>query len=529
LKVTILIVIIAIPFAICIVSSSANSAFADGMPNPAIITVNGTNYEIEFNTVNAAINTISPNFHSYIRNSLDMNITADKLHYGNITMTLTKDAIANIFCIPRSDVDRFLNGTSDYDFGAVVDNYFESITKSSAGNLASLTFIIPPGSTNASLANQFVGMAVDPLVQFKGIPDAGIYRPGQQVMLNGTLVDGCGRNLNEGNVELTADSFNVTAATEKQVPVNKNDSKFSIAFTIPKDIKSGSYNATLYGTSGDLTGSATIYFIVEKAGESNIPFSLKTDVGTYEIPYHSKQGEIIDVSPYFAGNSLSVQYYATQNGTMEILFPRELMDFVIGNIGKVTVQDNDVTYPSYPESADPLYRIFDVPIVAGRHFIDFEASKYESYAPLDRFGTQAIKLGDRYYAIPYSITDGIIQEFDADPYEKYLTVEVIRSANGGHLHLELPRNVIDSVRNGKDSHFVVTDSINTFGYGRPIAYTESQNNSSNSRILDIDFPAADRNFIEIRGSQMIPEFPFAILIFIVSIISLIAFYKIQAC
>src|SRR6185312_1547879 len=177
-----------------IMGLSSNVAFAS-----SIITVNDTQYEIVFDTVNSTVSSILPYLNSYAVNSLNMNITGDKQYNGSVTLTLTKDALANIFCIPKFDVDNYLKNNNS--IFALIDGIREEhIKTSSTDNNVSLTFDVQAGSKNAIITNGFVGMAVEPLVDFKGIPEVDIYRPDQQVIFNGTLVDACGRHLGEEKI-----------------------------------------------------------------------------------------------------------------------------------------------------------------------------------------------------------------------------------------------------------------------------------------------------------------------------------------
>jgi len=239
-----------------------NIAFAD--ISKSVISVNDTQYDITFNTENSSINKISPNLHSYVYNSLDMNITSNKQYNGSLTLTLTKDAVANIFCITRSDVDNYLKSSSAFDVR--VDNNHENFTTSTTTDEVSLTFDIPKGSQNATIVNEFVGMAVSPLVYFKGIPQTGTYSSGQDVIFNGTLVDACGRHLGVEKVYFTAEQLNVT----KEV-TSDTQGKFSINFTIPANIESGNYTSKIemyqYGLAYPLSGVETLYL---KVGTNNM-------------------------------------------------------------------------------------------------------------------------------------------------------------------------------------------------------------------------------------------------------------------
>jgi len=497
---------------------SSNVAFAS-----SIITVNDTQYEIVFDTVNSTVSSILPYLNSYAVNSLNMNITGDKQYNGSVTLTLTKDALANIFCIPKFDVDNYLKNNNS--IFALIDGIREEhIKTSSTDNNVSLTFDVQAGSKNAIITNGFVGMAVEPLVDFKGIPEVDIYRPDQQVIFNGTLVDACGRHLGEEKIYYTAEQLNVT----KQV-MSDSKGKFSINFTIPENTESGHYTSKIEMYSKDLSGAKTIYLIIEKKGESNIPFLFKTDFGSFEIPYHFDHGEVIDVNQDFIENSLSIEYYATKNGTMEILFPKTLMDLVSANIGSTTVTTGYQDLTKFPERLDSEnHRIFDIPVFEGKNFINIKIPKYGSDAEYNNAGLQALTIDNTFYPVPYNITGGIIQNFYANHYFKRITVETIGANGGGHLHLELPRNILDSIQNGKDTRFLVTDTLIVNGLQgdtKPAHYTESQTNAD-TRTLEIDFPQG-RSFVEIKGTQIVPEFPFAVPVMLIGLVASIAFYSVK--
>lgn len=234
-----------------------NIAFAD--ISKSVISVNDTQYDITFNTENSSINKISTNLHSYVYNSLDMNITGDKQHNGSLTLTLAKDAVANVFCITRSDVDNYLKSGNAFDVR--VDNNRENFTTSATNDEVSLTFDIPKGSQNATIVNEFVGMAMSPLVHFKGITQTGTYSSGQDVIFNGALADACGRHLGVEKVYFTAAQLNVT----KEV-TSDTKGKFSINFTIPANTESGNYTSKIemyqYSLAYPLSGVETLYLNV---------------------------------------------------------------------------------------------------------------------------------------------------------------------------------------------------------------------------------------------------------------------------
>jgi len=503
-----------------ILISGIGFAFAD--TSKSIITVNDTQYQIVFNTVNSTVNTILPDLHSYMRNSLDMNITSDKQYNGSMTLTLTKDAVANVFCIRRDSVDIYLQ--NNQAFFAIIGNNYESLRTSTSNDNVSLTFDVRAGSKNATIVNQFVGMGVAQLVDFKGIAEAGIYRPNQNVVFNGTLVDDCGRHLGVEKIYLTAEQLNVT----KEV-MSDSKGKFSINFTIPENVKSGNYKSKIEMYSkNNLSGSQMLYLVIEKERETNIPFLFKTDFGSFEIRYHFDHGEILDVSQYFIGDSISVQYFATQNGTMEILFPKALMALVSENVGTTMVTTAHQDFYNFPERMDLENRIFDIPVYKGRNFIDISIPKEGSHAVYNNAGLQAVMVGEKLYPIPYNITDGIIQNLLVDTFHKQIRVEIIGAQGGGHLHIKLPRYILDSVQENHDKKFSLTDTMIVDGLPsgtKSIDYIES-NTTEKSRALEINFPQ-HRSFIDIQGTTVIPEFPFAIPVLLISILSIIVFYRIR--
>ncbi|MDE1862983.1 MAG: hypothetical protein KGI33_08735 [Thaumarchaeota archaeon] len=252
--------------AILNITLCANTVLAD--LSKSVINVNDTKYDITINAEHESVNAILPNLHSYVYNSLDMNITSDKQYNGSLTLTLTKDAVANIFCITRSDLDNH-HLKSGSGFNVLVDNNRENFTMSTTNNNIFLTFEIPKGSQNATIFNEFVGMAVSPLVYFKGIPQTGTYSSGQDVIFNGKLVDACGRHLGIEKVYFTAEQLNIT----KEV-ASDTKGKFSINFTIPANTEPGNYTSKIemyqYDLAYPLSGVEALYLNVKTNNMNNI-------------------------------------------------------------------------------------------------------------------------------------------------------------------------------------------------------------------------------------------------------------------
>ena len=149
----------------------------------------------------------------------------------------------------------------------------------------------------------------------------------------------------------------------------------------------------------------------------------------------------------------------------------------------------------------------------------------DTISSVEIVGLKPLNIDGKLYPVPYNITGGIIQQFYADSFTKKLTIQVIGGVNGGHLHLQLSRKIMDSIQGGKDARFVVTSEPFEDANKKQLNYVETQT-STETRTLTISFPK-DRSTIEITGTMIVPEFPFAMPILLVSITSLIIFYKMK--
>ncbi len=140
-------------------------------------------------------------------------------------------------------------------------------------------------------------------------------------------------------------------------------------------------------------------------------------------------------------------------------------------------------------------------------------------------GLKPLNIDGRLYPVPYNITGGIVQEFYADSSTKKLTVEVIGGENGGQLQLQLSRKIMDSIQDGKDTRFVVSSGTVDDVNKKQLNYTEIQTNTE-TRTLEIDFPQ-DRSVIELTGTMIVPEFPLPAITLVISLSSLLVFYRIK--
>lgn len=117
------------------------------------------------------------------------------------------------------------------------------------------------------------------------------------------------------------------------------------------------------------------------------------------------------------------------------------------------------------------------------------------------------------YELTYSITGGVLTQASPDQEADSLILN-IDSISNGTLLVQLPRSVIDAKFEGADDDFfVLIDGLET-------DFDESK--TAADRTLTISFPAGTEE-IEIIGTNVVPEFgTIAILIFLISIVSVIA-------
>lgn len=494
--------------------ASTDPVFAEKITSSFVVDGNAINYE------STNVNVTSVKFDPP-STSLVIDISSDKMQNGSMTLILSQEQINTLFGKgPMCEIQPPYN-----QLYLLVDGQ-ESDYKITADKYISMKFGIPAGSKELEIiGGTIIGQGDGPKIT--GIPESDIYRPGQQVTWNGVLQDYCGNVISDAAIYL--DVKNITSLSQNTTTDGLG--RFAINFTIPQDSESGRYKATILGIKQNLNAMWSSTLLVQKNGESNIPFLLDTDFGSFEIPYHFDHGEIVDVSPYFAGNSMTIRYYATQNGTMEILFPKTLIDLVSGDIGTITIRTGDKSIENFPEHTDSEnHRIFDIPVYEGRNFIDISMHQEGGHPAYNNSGLHVLLAGGKLYPVPYSITGGIIQSIGVDVFHKELQIETIgEPPGGGHLHLELPRNIFDSVQDGKDKRFVLTNTLinnsppsaNT----KSIGYTES-NTTEKFRVLELNFPQY-QSITYIEGTKAIPEFPFAVPIFLVGIVSVIGFYRMK--
>ncbi|MRN68092.1 MAG: hypothetical protein FIO04_00145 [Nitrosopumilales archaeon] len=125
-----------------------------------------------------------------------------------------------------------------------------------------------------------------------------------------------------------------------------------------------------------------------------------------------------------------------------------------------------------------------------------------------------LKLGNKAYPIKYQITGGKLAGISAEKDNTTLLVNVSSTSNG-KLIIELPRNVVDSKKQGN-----VDDNFAVFEDGQYAVDDEIRTNAQ-SRTLMVGFDNGT-SVIEITGTHIVPEFAtVAVAVFAIATIGII--------
>jgi hypothetical protein len=129
-------------------------------------------------------------------------------------------------------------------------------------------------------------------------------------------------------------------------------------------------------------------------------------------------------------------------------------------------------------------------------------------------GSINLKLGNKAYPIKYQITGAKLAGISAEKDNTTLLVNVSATSNG-KLIIELPRNVIDSKKQGN-----VDDNFAIFEDGQ-YAVDEEIRTNAQSRTLMVGFDNGT-SVIEITGTHIVPEFAtVAVAVFAIATIGII--------
>lgn len=118
--------------------------------------------------------------------------------------------------------------------------------------------------------------------------------------------------------------------------------------------------------------------------------------------------------------------------------------------------------------------------------------------------------------ISYKVVGGQILVIGANPGTFSLNVN-LKASTAGILSIQIPRDMLDAKKpDGSDEVFIVTDDKNIAEF--------NETKTSSYRTLSIAFPA-NTNQIAIYGTTIVPEFPIALMAFVVAFIPVIFFSR----
>jgi hypothetical protein len=147
-------------------------------------------------------------------------------------------------------------------------------------------------------------------------------------------------------------------------------------------------------------------------------------------------------------------------------------------------------------------------------------------------GPYKLVIGDKIYPINYTITDGRLGSISLDNKTNSLTAHIIDAPSGTTLNLELPRELIDAKSDNNGTDFEVLIRGGSADY-QNAPYSIIKTNTD-SRMMQLPLSYGQNEYnpsgtwdVKITGTKIIPEFPFATPILIISITSLIVFHRMK--
>jgi len=119
----------------------------------------------------------------------------------------------------------------------------------------------------------------------------------------------------------------------------------------------------------------------------------------------------------------------------------------------------------------------------------------------------------------FSLSNGSVESMAVDPTLRMLIITVETELTNGRLEITLDRGLIDSKTNEEDDHFIVFVDGDE-GFHEEIASTPRE------RTLQIVVPNGTTE-VQVVGTQVIPEFPVAMLIIAAVFTSMIAAFRLR--
>lgn len=135
---------------------------------------------------------------------------------------------------------------------------------------------------------------------------------------------------------------------------------------------------------------------------------------------------------------------------------------------------------------------------------------------------KTVTVNDTNFTLNYTITgnDNKIAKINLDTAGEGLVI-FMNAHSDGNFTITLPRELIDAKINGTDTIF----TYHEVG-GDITALATDKKSTPIDRTITIYFGAGNR-VIDLVGSHVVPEFPLAIPVLLIGIISLIVFYKMK--
>ena len=240
---------------------------------------------------------------------------------------------------------------------------------------------------------------------------------------------------------------------------------------------------------------------------------------TDDMPFvYSENATFDDVSASTSNNVLTISYTMTWNSVMgpseialksadrQYNFLNESLPITLEiteNVESTTISKTvpvDPVVPSEPEIPSEIIPESVISEESNSTQVDFSNS---------------IKLSDFDHVLSYDLSSANLKNILVQPESNSLVI-LIDSLDDGSLSIALPRDVIDAKSESglDDSFFILVD-------GEEALFDETI--SDTERIISVNFPAGTEQ-VEIIGTFVIPEFgTIAIMILVVSIVSLIVF------
>jgi len=222
-------------------------------------------------------------------------------------------------------------------------------------------------------------------------------------------------------------------------------------------------------------------------------YTLEMEGETYEIPYNITNAKVTEISvdSQFSEAIILIDHYKNKAGTIEVQFPRKLLDRV-GNIGDLAIED-DYGFIDYDERTNCDYRTISFKFGKDPDQFILYGTKYgldQQFPPV-----LLLDVDNQEFWIE-TPTDSIICDWKFSKEEKRLTVLV---RDGTVLVPRIPTALL-----GGEFKVLVDGAASDFELEQTNMYS----------LLRIRYDEA--NVIDIIGTTVIPEFPVSLIILGVS-------------